>query len=116
MAVADLDMAIHHHGAAHEYHGTHTDAVAESLELLFERGDPGVGIARANDAQARCLLAQNHRNVLGATEPHADDRRLTGEPTPAEGDQRVEVEALDAVDAVAREQHAVVGAEEAALV
>ena len=31
-------------------------------------------------------------------------------------DQRVEIEALDAVDAVAREQHAVVGAEQAALV
>src|SRR5262249_20638823 len=62
------------------------------------------------------LLAERHGDVLGAAEAHADDGRLTGEPTPTKGYQRVKVEALDALDAIAREQHAVVGAEETTLV
>ena len=76
----------------------------------------GSGIARADDAQAGRLLAQHHAGVLGAAEPDADDRRLAGEPALAEADQRVEIEPLDAVDAVAGKQHAVIGAEQAALV
>src|SRR5581483_7090788 len=97
-------------------HGAHADVVAELFQLGFERGNPGVGGARAHRAQARRLLAQDHRDVLGAAEPDADDGRLTGKPAPAEGDERVEIETLDALDAVTREQHAVVGAEQAALV
>ena len=53
---------------------------------------------------------------LEPPKPDPDDRRLAGEPALAEGDQRVEIEALDALDTVAREQHAIVGAEQAALV
>src|SRR5581483_6918807 len=116
VAVADLDVAVDHHGAPHETHGAHADAVAELFELRLQLCDPGIGVARADHAQTRRLLAQDHRDVLGAAEPDADDGRLAGEPAPAEGDERVEVEALDALDAVAGEQHAVVGAEQAALV
>ncbi len=86
------------------------------LQFLLERGDLRIGIARADDAQAGGLLAEHHADVLRAAEPDADDRRLAGEPALAERDQRVEIEALDAVDPVAREQHAVIGAEQAALV
>ncbi len=108
VAIADLDVAIDHHGAAHESHGAHADVVAELLELHLDGGDARVGIAVADHAQARRLLAQHHADVLGAAEPDADDGRLAGEPALAELDQRVEVEPLDAVEAVGREQHAVI--------
>ena len=39
-----------------------------------------------------------------------------GQPAFAEGDHDIQKEALDAVDSVARKQHAVVGPEQAALV
>src|SRR6516164_8116019 len=45
VAVADLDVAIDHHGAAHESHGAHADAVAELPELHLDRSDAGIGIA-----------------------------------------------------------------------
>ena len=116
VAIADLDMAIDHHGAAHEAHGAHADAVAEFLEVHLDGGDAGVGIAVADHAQAGRLLAEHHADVLGAAEPDADNGRLAGEPALAELDQGVEVEPPDAFDAVGREQHAVIAAEQPALV
>ena len=85
-------------------------------ELHLDGGDAGVGIAVADDAQARRLLAQHHADVLGAAQPDADDGGLAGEPALAELDQRIEIELLDVVEAVGREQHAVVRAEQPALV
>src|SRR5262249_6228520 len=111
VAIADLDVAIDHHRGAHEPHSAHADAVAELLEFLLQRGDLGIRIARSDHAQAGRLLAQHHAGILGAAEPDADDRRLAREPALAEADERVEIEALDAVDAVAWKQHAIVGAE-----
>ena len=116
MAIADFDVAIDHHRGADKAHGAHADGVAEFLELFFQRGDFRIGIARADDAQARRLLAQHHAGVLGAAEPDADDRGLAGEPALAEADQRVEIKPLDAFDAVAGKQHAVVRAEQPAFV
>ena len=116
VAVADLDMAIDHHRGADEAHGAHADIVAELLEFLFDRRDPRIRIARADDAQARGLLAENHAGIFRAAEPDADDGGLAGEPALAEADQRVEIKPLDARDAVGGKQHAVVGAEQAALV
>ena len=116
MGVTDLDMAVDHHGGADEAHGPHADGIAERLELFLQLGDRRVGVALADRPQARRLLAERHRDILGAAEPDADDGRLTGQPALAEGDQDVEEEPLDAVDPVARKQHAVIGAEQAALV
>ncbi len=76
----------------------------------------GSGFAGPHSAQARRLLAEHHADVLGAAETDADDRRLAGETALAEGDAGVEEEALDALDTVGGEQHAVVGAEQPALV
>src|SRR5215831_1330200 len=76
VAVTDLDVAIDHHGRAHEPHGAHADGIAELLELVLQGGDPRVGVARADRAQARGLLAEHHGGVLGTSEPHADDGRL----------------------------------------
>src|SRR6516165_11200692 len=115
VAIADLDVAVDHHGAADESHGAHADAVAEVLQLRFDGGDAGVGIAVADDAQAGRLLAEYHRDVLGAAEPDADDGGLAGEAALAELDQRVEIEPLDAVEAVGGKQHAVIAAEQPAL-
>src|SRR6185295_7448934 len=64
VAIADLNVAIDHHGRAHETHGTHAYGVAELFELIFERGDLCVGVARADTAQASGLFAEHHRNVL----------------------------------------------------
>src|SRR6266550_8105468 len=36
VAIADLDVAIDHHGRADEAHRAHADAVAELLEFLFQ--------------------------------------------------------------------------------
>src|SRR6476659_599569 len=116
MAIADLDVAIDDHRRADESHRAHADAVAERLELLLQRGDLRVRVARSDHAQAGRLLAQHHAGILRAAEPDADDRRLARKPALAEADQRVKIEPPDAVDAVARKQHAVIGAEQATLV
>src|SRR5262249_58623507 len=55
-------------------------------------------------------------NVLRAAEAYPYDCRLAGEPALAEADQRIEVEPPNPLDAVGRKQHAVVAAEQAALV
>ena len=60
--------------------------VAELLELVLERGDLGIGIARSDHAQTGRLLAQHHASIFRAAEPDADDRRLTREPALAEAD------------------------------
>src|SRR5207245_1691989 len=59
---------------------------------------------------------QAHARVLRAAEAEPDDRRLAREAALAELHQRVDEEPLDAGDPVRREEHAVVGAEEPALV
>jgi len=56
------------------------------------------------------------QGVLRSADAEAHDRRLTRQAPPAELDERVHEEALDAGDAVGREEHPVVGAEQAALV
>src|SRR5580698_3952747 len=68
------------------------------------------------DEQARRLLAKHHGGVLRAAKANADDGRLAGEPALAEADQGIEKEALDAFDAVAGKQHAIVRTEQAAFV
>ena len=78
VGVADLDMAIDHHGGADEAHGPHADRVAELLQLQLQLGDLGVRVAVADHAQAGGLLAEGHANVLGAADTDPDDRRLTG--------------------------------------
>ena len=79
-------------------------------------GDERVGMAIADNAQAGCFLAERDALVLGAADADADDHRRAGQAAMAEGDERVDEEALEAGDAVAGEEHAVVAAEEAALV
>src|SRR5690606_1785131 len=104
------------HRRADEAHRTHADAVAEVLQLLFEHRDLRVGIGVADCAQTRRLFAQHHGRVLAAAEAYADDRRLAREAAPAELHHHVEKKLLDAVDAVAWEEHAVIRPEQAALV
>src|SRR5215216_3592687 len=109
-------MAIDHHRRSHEAHGSHTDRISDVLQLVLERGDLRIGIARADNAQARGLLAEDHAGIFRTSKANADDSRLTGEPSFAEPDQGVEVKALDTLDSVAWKQHAVVGPEQSALV
>ena len=115
MGMGDLDMAVDDHGIALEAHGAHADLVAELLQLGFERRHLRVRVAVADGTQTGRLFADAHAGILVAAETDADNRRLAGEAAAAELDHDVEEKALDAVDAVGREQHPVVGAEEAAL-
>ena len=116
MRVADFDMAIDDHGFADESHWPHADIVAHLLEFQFQRGDLRVRVPVAHRAQAGRLLAEGDGNVLAAAEPDADDGRLAGETAAAELVHHIEEEPLNAVDAVAGEQHPVIGAEQPALV
>src|SRR5260370_729776 len=114
--VGHLDVGRDHEGGAGEAHRADPDVVPERRQLLLQRGDLRVGVPAAHDAQARRLLAEPHAGVLRAADAHADDRGLAREAAPAELDERVHEEALDAADAVGREEHPVVAAEQAALV
>src|SRR5438094_4256383 len=114
--VGDLDVRRHDQRRAGEPHRADADVVAERRELLLEGRDRRVGVPAADDPQAGRFLAQAHARVLRAAEAEPDDRRLAREAALAELHQRVDEEPLDAGDPVRREEHAVVGAEEPALV
>src|SRR2546425_110381 len=114
--VGDLDVRGHDQRRAGEPHRADADVVAERRELLLEGRDRRVGVPAADDPQAGRFLAQTHARVLRAAEAEPDDRRLAREAALAELHQRVDEEPLDAGDPVRREEHAVVGAEEPALV
>src|SRR5881628_1228044 len=114
--VGDLDVRGHDQRRAGEPHRADADVVAERRELLLEGRDRRVGVPAADDPQAGRFLAQAHARVLRAAEAEPDDRRLAREAALAELHQRVDEEPLDAGDPVRREEHAVVGAEEPALV
>src|SRR5438128_2334204 len=114
--VGDLDVRGHDQRRAGEPHRANADVVAERRELLLEGRDRRVGVPAADDPQAGRFLAQAHARVLRAAEAEPDDRRLAREAALAELHQRVDEEPLDAGDPVRREEHAVVGAEEPALV
>ena len=114
--VRDLDVRGDHERRAGEAHRPDADVIAERRQVGLEPRDGGVGMTAADRPQARRLLAEANARVLGAPDADAHDGRLAGEPALAELHERVDEEALDAADAVGREEHAVVAAEEAALV
>ena len=60
MGIADLDMAIDHHGRADKAHRSHTDIVAHCHEFEFQLRNFRVRVAVADRAQACGLLAQHH--------------------------------------------------------
>src|SRR5579875_4143324 len=116
MAVAHLDVTVDHHRRTDKTHRTHADRVAKPRELLLQRRDLRVGMARPDDAQAAGLLAEYHARVLRSAKTDPDDGRLTGKAALAEPHEGVEIEALDALDSVAGKQHTIIRAEQPSLV
>src|SRR6218665_919418 len=71
---------------------------ARCMQLSFGSPPP-----RPMSAGGGGVFAELHAAVLGAAQADADDGGLAGQSALAEGDQRVEHEAFDAGDAIARE-------------
>ena len=116
VGVGDLAVHVEHRRVALEAHDADHRAVAQFQQLQFELGDERIGVPVADEAQAGCFLAERDALVFRAADADADDHRRARQAAMAERDQRVDEEPLDAGDAVAGEEHAVVAAEQAALV
>ena len=116
MGITYLDMAVCHHGLTHKTHGSHANIIAQLLEFQFEFGNFWIGISVAHYPQASCLLAQHHGDVFGPAQANAHYGGLAREAAFAKRNQGVQQETFDAVYAISGKQHAVVGAEQAALV
>ena len=116
VGVGDFAVDVEHGRVAFEAHDADHRAVAEFEQFEFEFGDERIGVAVADEAEARCFFTECDALIFRAADADADDDGRAGEAAVAEGDERVDEEPFDAGDAVAGEEHAVVAAEEAAFV
>ena len=116
MGVGDFAVDVEHRRVALEAHDADHGAVAQFEQFQFEFGDERIGVAVADETQAGGFFAERDALVFRAADADADDDGRAGQAAVAEGDERVDEEPLEAGDAVAGEEHAVVAAEEAAFV
>ena len=116
VGVGDLDVDVGHRRVALEAHDADHGFVAQLEQLEFEVGHERIGVAVADEAEARCFLAERDALIFRAADADADDHGRARQAAMAEADERVDEEAFDAGDAVAGEEHAVVAAEESAFV
>src|SRR5436190_23580861 len=97
-----LDVALEHGDVAAEPHRADAGLVEQLEEFLFQLGNYGIAIARADRSGYR-LFGQVHRVVRGAADPHSHD---PGRARLAAGaDDRLEHELLDPLHAVGGDAH-----------
>src|SRR3954453_2987385 len=104
MGVGDLAVHVEYRRVALEAHDADHRAVPELEQLELQLGDERIGVAIADDTQARCFLAERDALVFRSADADADDDGRARQAAMAERDERIDEESLEAGDAVAGEE------------
>ena len=116
VAIANLNIAINHHGFANKSHRAHADIISQFFEFIFKRGNFRIGVVITNHAKTGSAFSKNHTAIFRTTKTNANNRWLAGKAALAKSDKRVKIKPFDAFNPVTWEQHPVISTKKATFV